>query len=254
MRNLGDPNDNAVRALRGPLYFKPTLKTDVAASTYDYKQAYWDGTDLWRVQGICKVHNRGGSVSKGTTDAFALEVKSEPTDVDAEHKMIDATCDARGDFAAGGGARAGSFVCRVKSGQTFTSTANIIGGYNNITNLGTINGSGNHAAIYGIIGAGGTWTACTRVTAAWLDSHLAATPTAGILSMLSMTNNGAATFTECFHIYGGLNMSKLFNIELATGASGFCKASGTAHAATVIYDMYCTVDGVAGYIKMYAAA
>ena len=254
MRNLGNPNDNAVRALRGPLYFKPTLKTDVAASTYDYKQAYWDGTDLWRVQGMCKVHNRGGSVTKGTTDAFALEVKSEPTDVDAEHYTGSFTLDARGDFAAGGGARAMGAICRVKSGQTFSSTASIIGGYNNITNLGTINGTGTHAAIHADIGAGGTWTACARVSAAWLDSRLAATPTAGILSMLSMTNNGAATFTECFHIYGSLKMSKLFNIEQSTGGSGFCKASGTAHSATVIYDLYCTVDGVDGYLKMYAAA
>lgn len=256
MRNLGNPSDNAVRALRGALYFKPALKTDVALSTYDYKQAYWDGEDLFRIQGMCKVHNRGGSVSKGTTDAFALEVKSEPTDVDAEHYGASFTVDARGDFAAGGGVRATGSICRVKSGQTFSSTANIIGGYNNITNLGTINGTGTHAAIYGIIGAGGTWTACTRVANLWLDSHLAAAPSSGKLSMIHMSNNAAAVYNEVFNIYGGHKIGKLFSFDLCTGGNGFVKATGTAAAAGTesSYDLYGKIDGVAAYIKVYAAS
>jgi len=249
-------NRNVGPDFRGGFYFKPTQPTDPAASSYDYKQAYWDGTDLWRVQGMCKVHNRGGSVSKGTTDAFALEVKSEPTTVNAEHNCITVTTDARGDFVAGGSARAGSFVSRVKSGQTFSSTASIIGSYNNITNLGTINGTATHAAIYGIIGAGGTWTACTRVANLWLDNHLAAAPGAGNMTWVHISNNAAAIYNEAFYMYGGYKIAKLFSLDLCTGANGFVKATGTAKAAGTesSHDLYCKIDGTAAYIKAYAVA
>ena len=122
--------------------------------------------------------------------------------------------------------------------------------------MGTLNGTGTHAAIYGIIGAGGTWTAVTRVANLWLDNHLAAAPSAGNLTWIHMSNNAAAIYNEVFNIYGGYKIAKLFSFDLCTGTNGFVKATGTAKAAgnESSFDLYGKVDGTAAYIKVYAVA
>jgi hypothetical protein len=213
--------------------------------TYDYKEAYWDGADLFRVKGQFKVHNRGGSTTKGTTGVFAAEIKSEPTDVDATHQTLYSICNARGDFVAGGVTHALACESTVRSGQTFSSSAI----FNNISatlsNAGTINGTGTHSNIYAIIGSGGTWTACGRLTNIWLDSHLAAAPSAGSFSFLHMSNNGAAQYGEAISI----TPARITNLFSFPGTNGF--VSTTAETGGSSIKLACDYSGTTYYLNAY---
>jgi hypothetical protein len=178
----------------------------------DGKYALWDASaNLWTIKGASKFHNRP------TTDAFALEVKSEFTDTDAGHNCVMVTADWKANGAVGGANTALQGTSRLAATYTATGGA-IIGTYSQVCNLGTLNGSGIMVAgLYGLIEDGGVYTAVSHVASAWLDSHLDQTVTAGESELQYMTNNGETTLGQAFFIYAGNKITNLFNINTASG-------------------------------------
>jgi hypothetical protein len=221
------------------VYFQGTLA---------YKQAYWDGTDLWRVKGKSQVHNRGLGTTIGTDDAYALQVKSEFNDTDAAHACLEVTCDWRANGTTGGGIRGVQGVARVATGYTLGGTANLIGTYGQVAAVGTVNGSGRHAALYGLIEAGGTWTSVSRLAVAWLDSHLVSAPGAGELNFLEISNNAAAVFNSAIRIYPGNAITNLFDIETASGMIGANQAGGGTLNFTNYRLVTCELEGETYYL------
>lgn len=160
-------------------------------------------------------HNR-------STQSYAMEVKYDWQAVTGLAFGIDCTCEIEpgGSTPANrtsGGLRAVQGHARLQTG--FTSTGGTdIGVYANFTNLGTINGASTYpTGLYGIIGAGGTWTQVGVLSVAWLDSHLATTPSAGSSYFLNITNNAAAVWDAAVHVYAGNKITNFVKIDTASG-------------------------------------
>jgi hypothetical protein len=187
-----------------------SLRVPNAAGTAYVNILRLDTSDQVRVgSGACavKIFNRP------TTDAFALQVKSEFTGTATGHNCLEVTADWKGAGAAGGGNTAVQGVSRLAA--TYTATGgSLIGTYGQACNLGTLNGSGIMVAgLYGLLEDGGTWTAVSHAAAGWFDSHLAQTVTAGSKELLYLTNNGATTLDSVFFIYPGNKITNLFTID-----------------------------------------
>jgi hypothetical protein len=173
---------------------------------------FWDASEgMLRTNGIAKFFNRP------TSDAFCVQIKSEFNDTDAGHNCLEVTADCKAALTTGGGNTAVQGVSRLAA--TYTATAGtLIGTYGQVCNLGTLNGSGiMMAGLYGIIEDGGTYAAVSHVAAAWLDSHLDQTVTAGEVELLYMSNNGDTTFDQAIYVYAGNKITNLFNINTASG-------------------------------------
>jgi hypothetical protein len=170
-----------------------------------------DTSDDIRVGGtagtIVKIFNRP------TTDAMALQVKSEFTGTNSGHNCLEVTADWKGAGVTGGGNTAVQGTSRLAA--TYTATGgSIIGTYGQACNLGTLNGAGIMVAgVYGLIEDGGTWTAVSHVAAGWFDSHLDQTVTAGNKEILYLTNNGDTTLDSVFFVYPGNKITNLFTID-----------------------------------------
>ena len=179
-----------------------------------------------RIDGMTKLFNR-----PLTLDAFAVQVKSEVGATSAAaHACIEVTVDWTVSPSSGY-VRAVQGVARLAAAQTMTGGA-IEGLYGQFCNLGIINGAGVMCnAIYGLIEDGGTYTAIDHLAAAWLDSHLTKTITAGVVDFLYISNNGSTTFNDVFYIYGGNKISDLFAFD--TCGTMIVKTPGT----------YSTADG-----------
>jgi hypothetical protein len=194
-----------------------------------------------------KVFNR----EAGTVDAFALQVKSEPTSPTAGHAMIEGTCDWEPSSAAqaGSGVRAVQGVSRLQAAKTVAG-GSMIGVYGQVANGGTINGSGVMvAAMYGLLEAGGgAYTALSHMAAAWLDSHLTETVSAGSVDLLYMTNNGSTQIDNAFYIYGGDKVTHLFNLDTVDGMASITGVPDTAAGWIKI-----KVEGQTKYIRLYDA-
>jgi hypothetical protein len=178
----------------------------------DGKYALWDASaNLLTIKGAAKFHNRP------TTDEFAVEIKSEFTDTDAGHNCVMVTADWKANGATGGGNTALQGTSRLAA--TYTATGGtLIATYGQVCNLGTLNGSGIMVAgLYGLIEDGGVYTAVSHVAAAWLDSHLDQTVTAGESELLYMTNNGDTTLDQAIYVYAGNKITNLFDINTASG-------------------------------------
>ncbi len=214
-----------------------------AANTADVGAIRVDSSDQVRVgSGTCavKVFNRP------TTDAFALQVKSEFTGTATGHNCLEVTADWKGNGAAGGGNVGVCGVSRVAATFTMGGGA-LIANYGQIQNLGTVDsGVAFLAAQYGLIEDGGTYTAVAHVAAGWFDSHLAQTVTAGQSELLYLTNNGATTLNSVFFIYPGNKISNLFTIDPVD--TGLVSAK-TAGAATITnwYAVKCNIHGETKY-------
>lgn len=212
-----------------------------------YKQAYWDGVNLFRVRGKFQVHNRGLGAAIGTSDAYAAQIKSEFNDDNSAHACVEITSDWKANGTTGGANVAVQGVSRLAATYTLTGSAALMGTYGQIANLGTINGSGRHAALYGLIEAGGVWTSVSRLAVAWLDSHLAAAPGAGELNFLEISNNAAAVFNSAIRIYPGNAITNLLDIETASGMVALTGTPGTLAGSIRL-----EVEGQVRYLGLYA--
>lgn len=152
-----------------------------------------------------------------TTDAFCIQAKSEYTGTAASHALIEATCDWKGNGAAGSRIQAVQAVGRIAS--TFTlGAASAFGGYNQFANNGTINSASAFAAAsYHLLEDGGVYTAVDHVASAWFDTHLTKTVSAGLYDMLYITNNGTSQANSVFYIYGGGKTTYLAHLDTCTG-------------------------------------
>jgi hypothetical protein len=206
------------------------------------KYFLWDASDnLFRVNGVTKMFNRP------TTDAFAVQIKSEFTDTDAGHNCLEVTADCKAALTTGGGNTAIQGVSRLAA--TYTATAGtIIGTYGQACNLGTMNGSGiMMAALYGIIEDGGTFTAVSHVASAWLDSHLTKSVT-GEHELLYMTNNGSSTMDQAMYVYAGNKITNLLNINTASGMVSADNAGGSTLNFTNWKTIKMVLDGETHYL------
>jgi hypothetical protein len=155
-------------------------------------------------------------------------VKGEPTLVAGTHFGIEATVDAKPSTETSqAGIRGLGGIGRLASGYTMTG-GSLVGAYGQACNNGVINGSGAMVTgLYGLIEDGGTFTAVSHISAAWLDSHLDQTVTAGVFDLLYMTNNGDTTVDNAFYVYAGNKITNLFNIKTASGMVGDNQAGGS---------------------------
>ena len=191
--------------------------------------------------GVVKFHSRPN------IDGYVLEVKSEPTSVSGTHFGIETTVDHEPSTATSAlGVRGVGGIARLAATYTMTG-GSVIGTYGQVCNLGTVNGSGAVlSGLYGLIEDGGTYTAVSHVNAAWLDSHLDQTVTAGLSELLYMTNNGDTVMDNAFYIYAGNNITNLFTIDTA---SGMVSDSTTAdYTFTKTRKIKVNVGGETGYI------
>lgn len=189
-----------------------------------------------------KFHNRP-AVSGNT-----VEVRSRPSSATAEHFAVDSTLDWRptGDTATGGGVRALQGVARLDTGMTSTG-GSLTGVYGQFANNGVMNGAGIFGnAIYGLIEDGGTYTAVSHLSVAWLDSHLTKAVTAGKTEFLYITNNGSTTYDNAFYIYAGNKITNLFTIDTAFGMVG--DAAAGDYTFTKTRKVKVNVGGETGYI------
>jgi hypothetical protein len=201
-----------------------------------------DPTFYVRFKGITKFHNRP------TTDAFAVEIKSEFTGTNTGHKCVEVTADWKGNGVAGGGNWAVVGVSRVAADKTMAG-GSLIGTYGQVCNNGTINGAGAMVAgLYGLIEDGGTYTAVSHVCSAWLDSHLTKTVSAGNSEILYMTNNGSTTLGNAFYIYAGNKITNLFTIDTAAGMVS--DATEADYVFTKTRKIKIVAGGETGYLIM----
>ena len=209
------------------------------------KYFMWDAdVNTLNVRGITKL------IHRPTTDVFAVQIKSEFTDTDAGHNCLEVTADWKAAGATGGGNTAVQGVSRLAATYTMTG-GSVIGTYGQACNLGTLNGSGIMVAgLYGLIEDGGTYTAVSHVAAAWLDSHLDKTVTAGEVELLYMSNNGDTTFDQAIYVYAGNKITNLLNINTASGMV----SENTAASGTLTFTNWKTIkiviDGTTHYIPV----
>lgn len=194
--------------------------------------------------GVSKIHNRPNA------DGYALEVKSEPTVVTGVHFGIETTVDAKPSTAtSAAGIRGIGAICRLAATYTMTG-GSLIGGYSQVCNLGTINGSGAMVAgHYALVADGGTYTAVSHLSGLWVDSQLAQTVSAGIKDMLYITNNGSTTFDNVFFIYPGNKITNLFTID-PTSSGMVSDATTSDYTFTKTRKIKVVAGGETGYLIM----
>lgn len=191
--------------------------------------------------GVVKFHSRPN------IDAYVVEVKGEPTKLTGTFFNIESTVDHKPSAATSAtGIRGLGGICRLAATYTMTG-GSVIGTYGQVCNLGTLNGSGIMVSgLYGLIADGGTYTAVSHVNAAWLDSQLAQTITAGKSELLYMTNNGATTLDNAIYVYAGNKITNLFTIDTASGMVS--DATTADYTFTKTRKIKVNVGGETGYI------
>ena len=194
--------------------------------------------------GVVKVHNR-----TDCSGGYALEVKSEPTQLSGTHFGAEVTVDHKPTAATSAlGVRGTGGIARLAATYTMTG-GSMVGAYGQVCNLGTINGSGAMVSgLYGLIEDGGTYTAVSHLSAAWLDSHLTKTVTAGIKDFLYITNNGTTTFDNVIYVYAGEKITNLLTIESTTDAGLVSDAVTADYTFTKTRKIKVNVGGETGYI------
>lgn len=178
--------------------------------------------------GYTRFDNMVKIMDRPTTDAFALQLKYEPTIVTGTGAGIEATIDAKPSTAtSAAGIRGVQGVTRLAATYTMTG-GSLIGTYGQVQNLGTLNGGGIFVApIYSLLADGGTYTSVSHVCSMWVDSQLAQTVTSGNSELLYLTNNGATTLDSAIYLYPGNKITNLLTVHTtATGMVGDNNAGG----------------------------
>ncbi|MDD4971898.1 MAG: hypothetical protein PHT07_20930 [Paludibacter sp.] len=190
-----------------------------------------------RLTGHVKVDNRP---SGGTTDDYALQVRSESAKTSGTHWGVD--CETHLKKTGSASIRSVQGVAVVDS--TFTATgATLNGVYGQVRNDGAIAGASFLAALYGVLEAGQAITA-SHVCAAWLDSHQANAVT-GEHELLYMSNNGAASLDQV--IYASGQAETLLHVNAAGGPALNYVSDGAAVGA--VKKIKIKINGVEYYIN-----
>jgi len=216
-----------------------------AALNYDESDAF-GGMKLGniRIQGQLKVHNR-----PLTTNVFALEVKSDVKNAIGTYTgALQVTVrEYPTDDTSAVTVNGSDFTTYLHSGDTKTD------GYltsikAKAENQGTFNGAGIiMSPIYSLIGASGTFTKVSVVTALWLDTHMASTISDGNYYMAYLSNNGTTTMNAMIRFTAGSsgNTTALFSIS---GADVVSDATTADYTFTTYKKIKIELGGVAYYL------
>lgn len=177
----------------------------------------------------------------GTSDDYALQVRSESAKTTGTHWGIDAETHLKADGAAS--LRSSQGVAVVDTGYTLTA-GTLNGVYGQVRADGDVAGASFMAALYGLVEASTAITA-THVTSLWLDSHQANAVT-GEHDLLYMSNNGAAQMDQAIYIYGGDKITSLMELNTVAGM-----VSDTAETGGTSKKIKITIDGTVHYINAY---
>jgi hypothetical protein len=106
-------------------------------------------------------------------------------------------------------------VLRVLSGTTHTAGYNdASAGY--ILMAGTINGTGHYYGVRGVVMDGGTWTACTEVSAACFEYNNSQTVSSGSTNIVQLKNNSIGAVQNGIYVYNGQEITSFLNFSHAT--------------------------------------
>lgn len=182
----------------------------------------------------------------GTTEDYALQIRSESGKTSGTHWGIDSETHLK---ATGSTSIRGVQGVAVVD-ATYTDTGGtLIGVYGQARADGAIaGGAGFMAGLYGLIEEGGGAIAASHVASAWLDSHRN-TAVTGEHELLYMTNNGTATMDQAIYIYGG---NKITNLVKLSTVSGMVADTATTDGASKKIKI--DIDGSTFYINAYAGA
>ena len=201
-----------------------------------------------------KVHNRP-STTGSTVEVRHRDVNEVPNVSGA----IDSIFYLRPTTAVTGGQGSAIFAQlsidseKTVGGDAFT---HFMGMRTQVYNAGTLNGAGLCiSGLWSLIGAGGTWTAVKTLTNLWLDCHLETTPSAGHVSFIVASNNGAASkciYDDVLQIQGEKAVKKLFtftNCVWDTPASGMISdETSSDYTFTNTRTIKIDIDGVDYYL------
>lgn len=190
-----------------------------------------------KLTGHTKIDNRP---TGGTTDDYAIQVRSESAKTSGTHWGVDAETHLK----ATGGASLRSVQGVAVVDATFTATAaTIIGAYGQARVDGDMAGASFLAGLYGLIENSTALTA-SHVASLWLDTHQANAIT-GSYQLMYLTENGAEPLDQV--IYARTPGAKVF-AEFDT-CSTF--VSDTATTAGTAKKIKISIDGVTHYINAY---
>ena len=178
-----------------------------------------------------------------------VEMRSRPKHLTDVHAGIDADVEWRTDEATitGGRIRSLQGVAHLTSTKTYTGNGGLTGVYGQIRADGTVDGSGIHSALEGLLETGGTWTAVSHLAGLWLDSHLAAVPT-GETEFIYISNNGAGTIGQAIYVYGGNEITNLLNLNTVAGMVSANTAGGGTLNFTDWRTIKCVIEGETYYL------
>jgi len=173
----------------------------------------------------------------GTTEDYALQIRSESGKTSGTHLGIDNETHLKATGTASIMSTRGVAVVD----STYTATGvSVIGVYGQARADGTIAGSGSMVAgLYGLIEEGGGAITASHVCSAWLDSHRNTAVTAEH-ELLYMTNNGSATLDQAIFVYPGNKITNLITID-PTDTGLVASASG--ESLTPVHKVNIKIDG-----------
>ena len=180
----------------------------------------------------------------GTTEDYALQIRSESAKTSGMHWGIDSETHLK---ATGAASLRGVQGVAVVDATYVATAVTLIGVYGQVRGDGDVAGASFMAALYGLVEASAAITA-THVTSLWLDSHQANAVT-GEHDLLYMSNNGAAVMDQAIYVYGGDKITNLLKLSTVSGM-----VSDTAETAGASKKIKIDIDGSTFYLNAYAGA
>lgn len=179
----------------------------------------------------------------GTTEDYALQIRSESAKTSGTHWGIDGETHLKASGTAS--LRGSQGVAVLDTGYTSTA-GTLVGSYGQARADGTFNASGGFlSGLYGLIEASAAVTA-SHVASIWADSHQANTVT-GNHELIYASNNGTATMDSVLYVYGG---DKITNFATLNTVGGMVSGPSTAANGTPV-KIKIDVDGTAYYLNAY---
>jgi hypothetical protein len=204
------------------------------------KSMLWDeSNDQLYLKGSFKFHDHL------STDDYALQLRTEYNAATGNYFGMD--CEVHQQVSRStGGVRGLSVSTRIVAGTTWSSIGAAIGIYAQIDPDATFTSSATIlAALYGLGGVGGVFTAVGHLTSLWVDSHQAETVN-GDHELIYMTNNGASTMDQAFYLYCNNNITNWFAFDTCTGM-----ISNTATTSGSSKKILIDIDNTSYYINAY---
>ena len=191
------------------------------------------------------------TVSEATNGIGAINITSTPTIDDGEYH-VPIWVDAQLALTGGGSIYGVRGHVGTIAGITQDATGYQIGVHGRILNLGTVDNGG--IIIAGLLGqtlTGGTYTAVSHMSCAWLDWQSTTTVTAGETELLYLSHNAAGfTLDQFIYIYGA-NATDYF-IKFATTMTGGWSDTGTTEGEECVGHLKVRYNNADAYINVFS--